>query len=490
MLVRIATECSSDDRDARPSLADVIGDLTTLYESLTKSTFVPYEDDDDDDDAADGANAMDTVGIVADSNVTEAEGDAVVPAGSAATDADASAHSEPDTSAVPGTSADTMAPAEPTSASPSPAVAQRPLSMSAAPRMSISLVRSASGQRLLARDDDPAAASPSSAQPSSPVSGGGVRPLISLGPQARSSRALGTPTARALPRPPTGPLPAQHPDLAAHAPCPAPCALFLSDLCRALHFSGPTVSRIVQSELSRSSSLREVTGTGSPLSTVSSPLSTASGKLAGPAADSADKPPAAADGNALSAPESEVVAATSLERLSEILYYEEPAAVQGLLDHARGDVDAAVAVYLASQGASDAAPVRSEQDSTAPTAPAAPETSIAPAPALAAPAPASHQPEPASHQPEPASPQREPAPARPEPAPFAAPSITVKPPSAQELLLASAGTARRDSDKDRKTGTLRWLRPHAKKEDPATCSMLRYALPMRAPRPQLGAAPR
>ena len=204
MLVRIATECSSDDRDARPSLADVIGDLTTLYESLTKSTFVPYEDDDDDDDAADGANAMDTVGIVADSNVTEAEGDAVVPAGSAATDADASAHSEADTSAVPGTSADTMAPAEPTSASPSPAVAQRPLSMSAAPRMSISLVRSASGQRLLARDDDPAAASPSSAQPSSPVSGGGVRPLISLGPQARSSRALGTPTAQAWLITPTG----------------------------------------------------------------------------------------------------------------------------------------------------------------------------------------------------------------------------------------------------------------------------------------------
>ena len=485
MLVRIATECSSDDRDARPSLADVIGDLTTLYESLTKSTFVPYEDDDDDDDAADGANAMDTVGIVADSNVTEAEGDAVVPAGSAATDADASAHSEADTSAVPGTSADTMAPAEPTSASPSPAVAQRPLSMSAAPRMSISLVRSASGQRLLAHNDEPAAASPSSAQPSSPVSGGGVRPLISLGPQARSSRALGTPTAQAWLITPTGlltrPAPPPAPPL-----CPLlshPCLFWLTPV-----FSGPTVSRIVQSELSRSSSLREVTGTGSPLSTVSSPLSTASGKLAGPAADSADKPPAAADGNALSAPESEVVAATSLERLSEILYYEEPAAVQGLLDHARGDVDAAVAVYLASQGASDGVPVRSEQDSAAPVrseqdsaAPAAPETAVAPAPALAPP-----QPEPAPHQPEPASPQPEPAPARPEPAP----SITVKPPSAQELLLASAGTARRDSDKDRKTGTLRWLRPHAKKEDPATCSMLRYALPMRAPRPQLGAAPR
>jgi hypothetical protein len=54
MLLRLAVECSSDDRDARPALADVVADLTSLYEALTASPFVPYEDDNDDegDDAA------------------------------------------------------------------------------------------------------------------------------------------------------------------------------------------------------------------------------------------------------------------------------------------------------------------------------------------------------------------------------------------------------------------------------------------------------
>ena len=225
MLIRIATECSSDDRDARPSLADVIGDLTTLYESLTKSTFVPYEDDDE--GPVDGADAVETVGIVADSKVMEAEGDAVVPAPTTATDEDA----DTDSIGVPDPDADAMAPetsaapAEPTSASPSPAVAQRPLSMSAAPRLSISLVQSVSGQRLLARDDEPAVASPSSAQPGSPVSGvpNDARPLISLGPQKRTSRAFGTckaPSPWSTPPPCPSTLPSPYTTLP--PPCPRP----------------------------------------------------------------------------------------------------------------------------------------------------------------------------------------------------------------------------------------------------------------------------
>jgi len=47
MLIRIATECTSDDPEARPPLSDVIDGLDSLYRVLTGAERVPYTEDDE-----------------------------------------------------------------------------------------------------------------------------------------------------------------------------------------------------------------------------------------------------------------------------------------------------------------------------------------------------------------------------------------------------------------------------------------------------------
>ena len=215
------------------------------------------------------------------------------------------------------------------------------------------------------------------------------------------------------------------------------------------------------------------------------------------------------------APEVAPAEPAPLERIRAILYYEDPAVVEALLAQAQGDVEAAVAAYLASQSAggrgdagatSTAAPsVGSTEDGGGgqPTSgeaaemrqrsvsagslpqllalaslqsPDAPDAAAAVPPAEAAPAPA---PEPAPTLP-PAEPAKAGPPAAP-PLPDRLPAAATLPRGStagqpEAALAPAASTSRKPRRSMLPAATLRLFKPKAAKhEDPATCSMLSIA---------------
>ena len=169
----------------------------------------------------------------------------------------------------------------------------------------------------------------------------------------------------------------------------------------------------------------------------------------------------------------------ALERLCAVLYYEDPTAVRALLDRHRGNVDAALAAYVA-------------EHNNVGTAPATPATLAPPTPMSAsAPADVPH---------EPIRPRSASAHAFPASTPGAAlsgtgtgaPSHAISVDFVAGLATAGAGGAVAPSASSgspssgmsgrastaapasRPSSTMRWLRPRFKKLDPATCPMLRY----------------